>query len=79
MWGLLISRHTLLPAFVFLGAVQMMIKGQQKAQAVIEYALLVAIAIIALVATSNFVSKLKSNAFEDHFQTASYLIGGVTP
>ena len=57
----------------------MIIHRQEKAQAVIEYALLVAIAIIALVAATNFVVTIKNNAFERHFQTASWYIGGVNP
>jgi uncharacterized protein (UPF0333 family) len=57
----------------------MMVNRQEKAQAVIEYVLLVAIAILALVGTVNFVSRLKSNAFEDHFQNATRLIGGINP
>jgi uncharacterized protein (UPF0333 family) len=57
----------------------MFMHSLKKGQAVIEYALLVAIAIIALVGTVNFVSKIKKNAFEDHFQRASYLIGGINP
>ncbi len=77
--GIANSRQALLPAVIFLGVGQMIINGHQKAQAVIEYALLVAIAIIALVATSNFVSRLKGNnsAFERHFEQASSMIGNV--
>lgn len=47
-----------------------------RAQSVIEYALLVAIAIVALLISANFVSRLKSNAFENHFQAARGSIGG---
>jgi len=57
----------------------MVINRQRKGQAVIEYALLVAIAIIALVGTINFVSTVKNNAFDNHFKIASYLIGGINP
>jgi hypothetical protein len=55
------------------------VNNGRSAQSVVEYALLTAIAIIALLATSNFVSRLKRNAFEDHFQRASFFIGGVNP
>ncbi len=51
----------------------------KSAQSVIEYVLLVAIAVIALVVGSNFVGKLKNNAFDNHFKTAAYYIGGVNP
>ncbi len=60
----------------------MVMHRQEEAQAVIEYALLVAIAIIALVGTVNFVSKLNknNNAFDRHFMSASELIiHGVHP
>ncbi len=60
----------------------MIIQRQEKGQAIIEYALLVAIAILALVTVSNFVSRLKRGAFENHFDRAAqpyYLSGGTTP
>lgn len=40
-------------------------------QSVIEYALLVAISVIALVVGSNFVAGVKGRAFEAHFQKAN--------
>jgi len=51
----------------------------KKGQSVIEYVLLVAVTIITLLAASNFISKFKSNALEDHFQTARYYAGGIAP
>jgi hypothetical protein len=68
-------------AFIFYGGIKMYFQrhGRKTAQSVIEYALLTAIVIIALLVGSNFISRLKSNAFENHFQSASYYIGGVRP
>ena len=74
-----------MPALFFWG-LKMSFKNPEnprmkRAQSVIEYALLVAIAIIALIATTNFVSRLQRRvgAFEEHFRTASGLIGGADP
>jgi len=45
-----------------------------RGQSVIEYVLLVAISVIALVVGGNFFSGLKGGAFETHFQSARYRI-----
>ncbi len=45
-------------------------------QSVMEYTLLVTIAIIGILVVGMFVSRLKTNAFEDHFQAAGHAIGG---
>lgn len=52
------------------------IRKNKKGQSVIEYVLLLAIAIICLVVGTNFISNVKGNAFESHFQTASSWISG---
>ena len=76
------SRQRFASAFIFGGfkmTFQKYKNNGRSAQSVVEYALLTAIAIVALLATSNFVSRLKRNAFEDHFQRVSVLVGGVNP
>jgi uncharacterized protein (UPF0333 family) len=52
---------------------------QKRGQSIVEYILLVAIAILGLVGATNFISYLKDNAFETHFQKAAWYIGNVTP
>lgn len=54
-------------------------KGQRNTeemgQSSLEYILLVAIAIIALLG-ANFIINIKNNSFESHFQRAKYFLGG---
>lgn len=57
----------------------MRLNQQQKAQGLLEYALLTAISIVSLLAVLRFtiVFNGNRNAFKDHFDIASYYIGGV--
>ena len=52
---------------------------RKRAQSVIEYVLLVAISISALIVCTNVIGSLKSNAFKDHFDEAAKHIGGIIP
>jgi cell division protein FtsL len=51
------------------------LKSKEKSQSIIEYSLLVAIAIIALL-LAHFLINVKNNAFENHFGIAKFYIGG---
>ncbi len=44
----------------------------KRGQSTIEYVLLAAITVVALVVGSNFVAKIKTGGFEKHFQSANY-------
>jgi len=45
-------------------------------QSVLEYTLLVTIAIVGLLVGTMFLSKLKDDKFEQHFKAAGHKIGG---
>lgn len=51
------------------------LRKDQKAQQMVEFVLLVAISIIALLGF-NFVMRARNNAFMNHFQVARFFIGG---
>lgn len=51
------------------------LKKDQKAQQMVEFVLLVAISIIALLGF-NFVMRARDNAFRSHFEAARSFIGG---
>ncbi len=57
----------------------MCLNRRQKAQSLLEYALLTAISIVSLLTVLRFTTVFNGNrnAFKDHFDTASYYIGGV--
>lgn len=52
------------------------LKSNSKAQSIIEYALLTAIAISGILGL-HFVTRVRNNAFNDHFNIAAYYIGGI--
>lgn len=56
-----------------------LLKSDRAAQSIIEYVLLTAISITALMVSTDIIVKLKNNAFENHFRRTGICIAGVEP